>query len=114
MIFELTLTNALSLASLFFGTLWGLLKVLGAQGEKRMVERFEALHGALAEVAEQHAKNAQATLELEREFRRHQAQTEREFVRRDDFVRHIGSLETRIDNFALKVERALDNLTRRP
>ena len=33
----------------------------------------------------------------------------REYVRRDDFVRHIGIIETRIDNFALRMERALDN-----
>ena len=30
-------------------------------------------------------------------------------VRRDDFVQAIGSISTRIDNFALRVERALDN-----
>ena len=28
----------------------------------------------------------------------------------DDFVRHIGTIETRIDNFALRMERVLEQL----
>ena len=68
MIFELTMANLISLAGLFLGALWALLKVIGSQAE-----------------------------------------LPRDYVRRDDFVQAIGSISTRIDNFALRVERALDN-----
>ena len=109
MLFELTLTNVITLGGAFIGALWALLKVISVQAEKRMAERFDTLHQALTDMSAQHARNAQATLELEREFRKHQAEAERQFVRRDDFVRHIGSIETRIDNFALRVERAIEH-----
>ena len=33
----------------------------------------------------------------------------RDYIRRDDFVQAIGGINTRIDNFALRMERALDN-----
>lgn len=46
---------------------------------------------------------------IEREFLRFQAELPRDYIRRDDFVQAIGSINTRIDNFALRMERALDN-----
>ena len=57
-----------------------------------------------------HERNAVATGQLEREFHKHQVDMARVYVRRDDFVRHLGSIESRIDNFALRVERALNQL----
>ena len=38
MTFELTMANLISLAGLFFGALWALLKVIGAQAERRAVD----------------------------------------------------------------------------
>lgn len=110
MIFEFTLTNVIAIVGSFIGAWWGLLKVLGAQSEKRLNERFDALARSMADVAATQHSNAAATLELEREFRKHQADMAREYLRRDDFVRHVGIIETRIDNFALRMERALDQL----
>ena len=40
MTFELTMANLISLAGLFFGALWALLKVIGAQAERRANEKF--------------------------------------------------------------------------
>lgn len=113
MVFEVTLANAITVLALFCMAIWAVLKALTLQGEKRVLERFDALHRALAEMAAQQQKNGREVLELEREFRRHQAEAERNFVRRDDFVRHVGALETRIDNFALRVERALEQLVQK-
>lgn len=107
MVFEVTLANAITVTALFCMAIWALLKALTHQGERRLQERFDALQRTLSEMAAQQQKNSKEVLELEREFRRHQAEAERNFVRRDDFVRHVGALETRIDNFALRVERAL-------
>lgn len=110
MIFELTLTNVITVAALFIAALWALLKVISAQGEKRISERFDALGRVMADIAATQDRNAASTLELEREFRKHQADMARDYLRRDDFVRHVGIIETRIDNFALRMERALDQL----
>ncbi|MBS0508914.1 MAG: hypothetical protein JSR53_16175 [Proteobacteria bacterium] len=114
MIFEFTLANVIAIFGSFIGALWALLKVIGAQGERRINERFDDMTKVMAEVAATQHSNAAATLELEREFRKHQADMAREYLRRDDFVRHVGIIETRIDNFALRMERALDNLGGKP
>ncbi len=110
MVFEVTLGNVITVVALVIAACWALFKLASVRQERRMDERFESLHGALHDVSVQHTRNAQATLELERQLLKHQADVERVFVRRDDFVRHIGALEARIDNFALRVERALDIL----
>ena len=114
MIFELTLGNVITVAALFVAALWALVKVINIQQERHLTERFSALTETMKGIAATQDKNALATLELEREFRSHQSYTEREFVRRGDYVRQIGTIETRIDNFALRMERALDNLGAKP
>lgn len=109
MIFELTLGNVITVAALFIAALWALVKVISIQQDRHLGERFKALDETMKSIAETQGKNASATLELEREFRKHQADAAREFVRRDDFVHALGGINTRIDNFALRVERAIDN-----
>ncbi len=110
MVFELTLGNVITVAALFVAALWTLVKVINAQQERRLSDRFETLGSSMKQIAEAQDRNAMATLELEREFRKHLADVARDYVRRDDFVRHVGTIETRIDNFALRMERALDQL----
>ena len=109
MIFELTMTNLISLAGLSFGALWGLLKVIGLQQERRLNEKFAALNEAIAKVGIDMRREAEAARQLETSFLRFQAELPRDYVRRDDFVQAIGGINTRIDNFALRMERALDN-----
>ena len=109
MIFELTMTNLISLAGLFLGALWALLKVIGLQAEKRANEKFAALQASISQVGLDMRREADAARMLETSFLRFQAELPRDYVRRDDFVQAIGSISTRIDNFALRVERALDN-----
>lgn len=109
MIFELTMANLISLAGLFLGALWALLKVIGSQAERRANEKFSALQESIANVGRDMRREADAARQLETSFLRFQAELPRDYVRRDDFVQAIGSISTRIDNFALRVERALDN-----
>lgn len=112
MIFELTLGNVITVAALFIAALWALVKVISIQQDRHLAERFSALNETMKTISETQGKNASATLELEREFRKHQAEAAREYVRRDDFVQALGGINTRIDNFALRVERAIDNRTK--
>ena len=110
MVIELTLANVITVMALFIAAVWALLKVINAQHEKRLAERLDGLASTMEAIAKSQDSNAKATLELEREFHRHRADMAREYVRREDFVHHIGTIETRIDNFALRMERALEQL----
>ncbi|MGP1628331.1 MAG: hypothetical protein ACTS8S_00060 [Giesbergeria sp.] len=109
MVFELTMTNLISLAGLFLGALWALLKVIALQAEKRSNEKFASLQQSIGKVGADMRREADAARQLETSFLRFQAELPRDYVRRDDFVQAIGGINTRIDNFALRMERALDN-----
>lgn len=111
MVLELTMGNVIALVGLVVAALWALAKLLGVQSERRLDERFDGLQQAMNGIAAVQDRNAEAMRELEREVRRHQVEAARDYVRRDDFVRHIGSIETRIDNFALRMERALNQVS---
>ncbi|BEU96600.1 membrane protein [Acidovorax sp. DW039] len=109
MIFELTMTNLISLAGLFFGALWALLKVIGGQAERRANEQFAALQASLTNLSVDMRREADAARQLETSFLKFQAELPRDYVRRDDFVHVLGTINTRLDNFALRVERVIDN-----
>ena len=83
--------------------------MIGSQAERRANEKFAALQESIANVGRDMRREADAARQLETSFLRFQAELPRDYVRRDDFVQAIGSISTRIDNFALRVERALDN-----
>ena len=110
MVIELTLTNVITLIALVIMGLWALAKLLGVQAERRLDERFAVLNKTMTDIAASQDRNGAAVLELERDFRRHQAELAIHYVRREDFIRNIGVIETRIDNFALRMERALEHL----
>lgn len=110
MVIEVTLGNVITLVALVIAAMWALFKLVNVQQERRLNDRFDALTNAMEAVAKSQERNADATAQLEREFHKHQVDLARDYVRRDDFVRHMGSVETRIDNFALRMERALNQL----
>lgn len=113
MIIELTLANAITILALFVMSLWALVKVIGAQQERRLTERFDALGEQMAGISKGQSNGAELHRELEKAFMAFRAELPRDYVRRDDFVRAIGIVETRIDNFALRMERALDKIGER-
>lgn len=98
---------AVTLALFFLGTLFGLVKYIANQQEQREKERYEKLWQALDSLANELRQEANATLQLERRFMEFKAELPRDYVRRDDFVRAIGTIEAKVDNFALRMERAL-------
>lgn len=114
MTLELTLTNFITLTGIFMGALWTLLKVIGVQAEKRANEKFAALQESIAKLGAEMRLEATAARQLETSFLRFQAELPRDYVRRDDFVQAVGGINTRIDNFALRMERALDNRRENP
>ncbi|WP_343590153.1 hypothetical protein [Paracidovorax wautersii] len=106
MIFELTLGNVITVAALFVAALWALMKVISAQQEKRLGERFDGLHRTMSGFTEAQNRNAQSTLDLEREFRKHLAELPHMYVRHEDYVRGQSVIEAKLDGLATKVENA--------
>lgn len=110
MIFELTLGNVITLAALLTAAGWALVKIITKQHEKHLNAQFKTLDDSLTAMRQAQDSNAQALRELERQLLQHEVVMAKEYVRRDDYVRDLASLGTRIDNFALRVERALQHL----
>lgn len=107
MFLELTAGNAITICALFVAALFALVKIIGAQQEKRLAEKFKALGVQLAAMSTSIQREAEATRELEKAFNKSQLDLALNYVRRDDFLQALGGLNTRLDNFALRVERAL-------
>lgn len=107
MTFELNVGNLIAIALGFVGALWALLKLLAAQYERSLEARFKVLNESMGGIKNSQAREQETTQRLERELLRFQAELPRDYVRRDDFVRVVATFETKIDNMALRVERAL-------
>lgn len=110
MVLELTLSNVITVLALFVMALWALVKVISAQQDRRLSERFGALDQTMQAIAKAQGDNAKSIRELEQAFNQHQLDVAVNYLRRDEFVRTVGGIETRIDNFALRMERALSDL----
>lgn len=106
MTIELNIFNLAALASAFIAALWVLVKVIVVQQEKAIETRFKALADSLSSVNGSIAREQETTQRLERELLQFKAELPRDYVRREDFIRAIGTIETKIDNMALRVERA--------
>ena len=104
MTFELTMTNVIALVTFQAGVLWTVLKVIAVQAQRRADEKFAAVQKSLDEVAKAVARDSEQIHQLEISMLRNQAELARDYVRRDDFVQVIGTINTRFDNFALRVE----------
>ncbi|MGE0333214.1 MAG: hypothetical protein AB7P37_21245 [Ramlibacter sp.] len=110
---EFTLTHLITiglfLTSSFVGALWALVKVITRQQEERLKERFAETNKAIAGLAADLRKEVETTRKLEMAFLEFKAELPREYQRRDDAIRSLATIEARIDNFALRMERALSN-----
>jgi hypothetical protein len=98
---------AVTLALFFLGTLFGLVKYIAHQQEQREKDRYQVISNLLEKLTSELREEAAATLGLERRFMEFKADLPRDYVRRDDFIRAIGTIEAKVDNFALRMERAL-------
>lgn len=109
MTIELTIFNLAALASAFVAVLWALVKIIAIQQEKALESRFKTLGESLDGVRGSIAREQETTQRLERELLQFKAELPRDYVRREDFIRAVGTIETKIDNMALRVERAVLN-----
>lgn len=104
MILQVEFSWLVGLMLAFFGVVWAFGKVLMAQFEKRLSERFAAIEEA--------RKNAGAVLQqelaqlknMERDFLKFQAELPTRVVFRDDYIRGQSVLEAKQDALFGKME----------
>lgn len=106
---ELNIFNLAALAASFIAVLWALVKIIAVQQEHALESRFKTLGESLDGVRGSIAREQETTQRLERELLQFKAELPRDYVRREDFIRAVGTIETKIDNMALRVERAVIN-----
>lgn len=105
----LDLGNLMAVAAAFVGALWALVKVIAMQQDKALENRFKGLGESLDGVKAGMAREQETTQRLERELLQFKAELPRDYVRREDFIRAVATIETKIDNMALRMERAMLN-----
>lgn len=100
MILTLELWHVISLVITIIGGFWAMAKMMLNQGQKNLEEKFVLINKRLDSQEESDKR-------LERQVGDMRAELPREYVRRDDFIRAIGSFDVRVDQLRLTIERAL-------
>ena len=107
MLYELTLGNLAAVAVAFVTVLIGMVKIIAIQQDRGLETRFNALGQSIQGVNAGMVLEQQTTQRLERELLQFKADLPRDYVRREDFIRAVATIETKIDNMALRMERAV-------
>lgn len=112
---QLELWQLITLLLAFFGAIWTFGKVLMAQFDQRLDERFKAQEKA-RELAQNHWDTQFATIErasreeagqwrrIERDFLSFKADLPVNYVRREDYVRNQTVIEAKLDAVALSIQ----------
>jgi hypothetical protein len=99
----------------FLGVVFTFGKLLLAQIEQRLDQRFKAIDEAnkatsthwdtrFAELMDQNRREADGWQRIEKDFLRFQAELPLQYVRREDYVRNQTVIEAKLDSLALKIE----------
>jgi hypothetical protein len=107
MTIEVELTWAIGLMLTNLGAFWGLGKMMLAQSQKHIDEKF----GLISKTLE---NQDQGTRRLERELLELRAELPDKYVRREDHNRVIGAIQVSIDNVSLKIDRAMHERAVKP
>lgn len=112
---QMAFWELITLLLAFFGFAFGAGRILLAQIDRRLNERFAAMEAAsktaadhwdekFATVIEQNRREADGWSNLERDFLRFQAELPLQYVRREDYVRNQTVIEAKLDAVALRIE----------
>ena len=107
MTLEMTLANLIGVGVTFIGALWTLMKIIAAQQERSLEARFHGLTDTMTSIQQGMVRQQETTQHLERELLQFKADVARDRVHREDFIRAVGTIETKIDNMSLRMERAM-------
>ena len=107
MTLDLNLAHLIAFGVAFVSALWALMKVIAAQQEKALETRFTGLATTMTSIHAGMAKQQEIAQHQERELLQFKAEVARDRVHREDFIRAVGTIETKIDNMSLRMERAM-------
>lgn len=117
MMLSLEIWHVVSLLLTLAGGFWGMAKLLGAQAQKDLDNRFDTLNKRLDGMANaardkedasqrQHRENQERLLQLERSFLESKADMALHYVRREDYIRGQSVIEAKLDGLAVRVDNA--------
>ncbi|MGQ0530003.1 MAG: hypothetical protein ACT4PG_09360 [Panacagrimonas sp.] len=104
MIVELELWHLISLLLAFFGCVAGFFKMLMAQIDKRLDERFDSQDEALTAIRQANHNDATQWQRLDRDMLQLRADLPLHYVRREDYIRGQTVLESKMDGLYTKIE----------
>lgn len=107
MTIEVNLQNILVILVALVGAFGALLKIMGSQFEKSLEARFKVIAESMSSIRAAQTSEQATTQRLERELLELKIELPRDYVRRDDFIREFGTVLTKLDNMALRIERAV-------
>jgi hypothetical protein len=97
---QIDLWQVMSFAGVVIGAFWAIGRVLMQQFQKSIDEKFKDIRDGISD-------QAASTRQLERDFMDFKATMPRDYVRREDFVQTIATIQVRIENMALRIEQAI-------
>ena len=100
--------HVITLILTVIGAFFTLFKLMLGQQLRHIDAAFSSQNARLEKIELANREEAHNWQRAERELLLLKADLPLNYVRRDDFVQAIGGISTRIDNFALRVERAID------
>lgn len=104
MTIELPMWQGIVLMVSFFGAVVGASKVLFAQFETRMIERFKSQDLMLNQHMNQQATFAVKLQEMEKDMLLWRADLPMNYVRREDFIRNQTVIEAKLDAISSRVQ----------
>lgn len=103
---EITLWQLVTLLLTFFGACAGAGKLLLAQTQRHMDERFAMVSASMANIEAANKEEAQQWKQIERDMMALRAELPLEYVRREDYIRGQSVIEAKLDGLAVKLENA--------
>lgn len=94
---QLEMWQLILLLIAFFGCVAGFGKLLLAQFESRLAERFESQDEKFKELKIANDEDSRQWLQLERELSKLRIELPREYMRREDFIRQEVTVNAKLD-----------------
>jgi chromosome segregation ATPase len=107
MTFTFDAWQLLTIAATLAGGFWAMAKVLAMQISKTLDAKFENFDERFVQLERQMTTQSGDSRRIERELLELKAELPREYTRREDFTRVQATIEVKIDNVRLLIERLL-------
>jgi hypothetical protein len=104
---EFDLWQLILLASMIMGAFWGVAKMMLAQQQKALDDKFIANDEKFKAINAHMSVQDESGRRIETQLNELRVEMPRDYVRREDFTRVIASFELKVDALRLTIERAM-------